>query len=476
MAGTARIFLAELLFPLTALITTAFLTRQLGPQGYGVLALTLTTIIWIESAITSFFAKATIKFVGETSDWRPAGAMIARLSLRVGTAAMVLLWFLAAPLSTLLNEPDLAYYLCVAAIDIPLFSLGQAYRSSLIGTGNYQGGAVARAGRWLTRMCLVIALVEAGLSITGVLFGVIAASIVELWLSRRYLGPGIFGKQPRVPIPIRRYGTLLFLSSLSFIIYNGMDLFMLKILGGTTTQAGIYGSAQSLSLLPGLFSWTFSSLLLATLSRQLADSQRNLARELVRDAMRVTLWLIPVAAIIAGAAPELVQVVFGPAFIQAGPLLALLIVGGVANVMFTVALTVMTADGHPARTVLFTAPLIPLALAGHLVLIPRYGQFGAAFVTVAVALLSTFVAVVSIGLPWRVWPPLGTFLRSLIIALIVGTASVLWPTPGVLVFAKLMVLGVTGLVTYWWIGEFRHGEIAAVRLMVLRKFEALQIT
>ena len=36
-----------------------FLTRQLGPQGYGLMALALTTIIWVESAITSFFAKAT---------------------------------------------------------------------------------------------------------------------------------------------------------------------------------------------------------------------------------------------------------------------------------------------------------------------------------------------------------------------------------------------------------------------------------
>lgn len=476
MYGTARIFLAELLFPLTALITTAFLTRQLGPQGYGVLALTLTTIIWIESAITSFFAKATIKFVGETSEWRPAGAMIARLSLRVGIAAMVLVWLLAAPLSTLLNEPDLAFYLCVAAIDIPLFSLGQAYRSALIGAGNYQGGAVARAGRWLARMCFVIVLVEASFSITGALLGIIGASIVELWLSRRYLGSGVFGKQPRVPIPIRRYGTLLFLSSLSFIIYNGMDLFMLKILGGTATQAGIYSAAQSLSLLPGLFSWTFSSLLLATLSRQLADSQRTLARDLVRDAMRVTLWLIPIAAIIGGAAPELVQIVFGTAFLQAGPLLALLVIGGVANVMFTVALTVMTADGYPARTVLFTAPLIPLALVGHLVMIPRYGQLGAALVTVVVALLSTSVAVVSICTPWHVWPPLATFLRSVVIALVLGTASVLWATPGMFVFAKLMILGVIGLVTYWWIGEFRHGEIAVVRSLVLRKLEALQVT
>ena len=358
MDGTARILLAELLFPLTALITTGFLTRQLGPQGYGLLALALTTIIWIEGAITSFFAKATIKFVGETSDWKPVGAMVVRLSLKVGIAAMVLVWLLAAPISILFNEPDLALYLRVCAVDIPILCLGQAYRNVLIGTGNYQAGAVARAGRWLARMCLVVVLVEAGLSITGALLGVIGASVVELWLSRWYLGSGMFIKPPRMPIPIQRYGALLFLSSLCLIFYNGMDLFMLKILGGTATQAGIYSAAQSLSLLPGLFSWTFSSLLLATLSRQLADRQGERAREVARDAMRVTLWLVPVAAIIAGAAPEIVQVVFGSAFMPAGPLLALLIVGAVANVVLMVSLTIMTAVGLPARTVMFTAPLV----------------------------------------------------------------------------------------------------------------------
>lgn len=476
MDGTARIFLAELLFPITALITTGYLTRQLGPQGYGLLALTLTTIIWIESAITSFFAKATIKFVGETSDWKPVGAMVVRLSLKVGIAAMVLVWFVAAPLSALLNEPDLAWYLRVCAVDIPILCLGQAYRNVLIGTGHYQAGAVARAGRWLARMCLVVVLVTAGFSITGALLGVIGASGVELWLSRWYLGPGMFLKQSQVLLPIRRYGALLFLSSLCLIFYNGMDLFMLKILGGTATQAGIYSAAQSLSLLPGLFSWTFSSLLLATLSRQLADRQGERARELARDAMRVTLWLVPVAAIIAGAAPEIVLVVFGSVFMPAGPLLALLIVGAIANVMLMVSLTIMTAAGLPARTVMLTAPLVPLALSGHLLLIPRLGEQGAALVTVAVSFLGASVAVASVYALWKVCPPVGTFLRSLVVGLVVGAASVWWPTPGLFVFAKLILLGMISLLGYWWIGEFRQGEIAAVRSLLLRKTEAVQVT
>lgn len=315
----------------------------------------------------------------------------------------------------------------------------------------------------------MLVLVQTGFSITGALLGVIGASIAEMWLGRRYLAVNIFRNHTRVSLPIRRYGGLLFLSSVSIIICNGMDLFMLKILGGTATEAGIYSAAQSLALLPSLFSWTFSSLLLATLSRHIANNQRNHAKELVRDAMRITLLFIPVAAIIAGAAPEIVEVFFGPAFNPAGSLLSLLLIGSIANVMFTLALTVMTADGHPARTVFFTAPFIPLAIAGHLAMIPRIGQFGAALVTVGVSSLSACVAVASISIPWKVWPPLGTFLRSLVIALALGTAAMLWPTPGLFVFMKLIALGMVGFLSYWWIGEFCKEEIAAVRSLLLLK-------
>jgi O-antigen/teichoic acid export membrane protein len=475
MDGTARIFLAELLFPLTALITTGFLTRQLGPQGYGLLALTLTTIIWVESAINSFFTKATIKFVGEADDWKPVGVMVIRLSLKIGIGAMVLVWILAAPLSALFKEPDLAFYLRVCALDIPLLCVGQAYRNVLIGMGNYRAGAAARAGRWLVRMGLVVALVQAGFSITGALLGVIGSSLAELLLSRWYLGEGMFVKQAPVPLPIQRYGALLFLSSICLIFFNGMDLFMLKILGGTAAQAGIYSAAQSLSLLPGLFSWTFSSLLLATLSRQLADCQRERARELARDAMRVTMFLLPVAAIIAGAAPEIVQVVFVAAFLPAGPLLALLIVGAVSNVMLMVSITIMTAAGLPARTIMFTAPMVLSALAGHLVLIPRLGQQGAALVTVVVSSLGAIAAGAGVYALWKVWPPVGTVIRSLAIGLVAGTVSLWWPTSGVLVFPKLVLLGIISVLGYWWIGEFRPGEIAAVRLFLGRKAASVQV-
>jgi hypothetical protein len=77
---------------------------------------------------------------------------------------------------------------------------------------------------------------------------------------------------------------------------------------------------------------------------------------------------------------------------------------------------------------------------------------------------------------WKVWPPVGTFLRSLVVGLVVGAASLWWPTLGLFVFAKLIVLGLISLLGYWWIGEFRQGEIAVVRSFLRRKTEPVQVT
>jgi hypothetical protein len=76
---------------------------------------------------------------------------------------------------------------------------------------------------------------------------------------------------------------------------------------------------------------------------------------------------------------------------------------------------------------------------------------------------------------WTVWPPVGTVIRSLAVGLVVGTASLWWSTPGVLVFVKLVLLGIVSVLGYWWIGEFRHGEIVAVRSFLSRKAQPVQV-
>src|SRR5215469_3137849 len=203
--GAIRVFLAEMLFPLTGIITVAFLTRQLGPEGYGLLVLTATLVSWVEGNINSMFSRATIKLVGEAEDWRSVGSIWARLHLAASCAATVLLWLLAVPIAKLLNEPVLATYLCLFALDIPLFSLAQAHRHIMLGLGFFRQGALARAGRWVSRLLLIILFVELGFSVSGAILGSIGASLVELAIGRCHVRPSCLGRVPLLYPSLRDY-------------------------------------------------------------------------------------------------------------------------------------------------------------------------------------------------------------------------------------------------------------------------------
>ncbi|MCS6927745.1 MAG: oligosaccharide flippase family protein, partial [Candidatus Binatia bacterium] len=320
--GTLRVFLAEALFPLTGLITAVFLTRRLGPEGYGLLTLAAALIVWAENGVAGLFSRATYKLVAEAEDWRPVGAMLVRWHLAVGCGITLLLWVCAAPLAKLFREPALTSYLWLFALDLPLFGLAHAHRNILVGVGEFRQRALVGASRWLARLVLIVLFVELGFSVHGAICGSIGASLVELLIGRVYIRPPLFSP---APFPVRqlwKYSGLVGLSALSLACYNRLDLVALKVLGGTAAQAGLYGAAQNLTVLPSIFALSFSPLLLATLTRVLRTADHHSAREISRDAMRLVVALLPFAGMTAGAAPEIVDTIFGPAFSPAAPLLA----------------------------------------------------------------------------------------------------------------------------------------------------------
>src|SRR5262249_57756191 len=122
------------------------------------------------------FARATFKFVAETEDWRPIGTTVVQLQLAVGGGVMLLLWLLASPLGRLCNEPRLATYLRLFALDLPLFGLARAHHDILIGLRPFNQRAVVTAGRWVARLILIVSLVAGGLAGPGAILGSLGAA------------------------------------------------------------------------------------------------------------------------------------------------------------------------------------------------------------------------------------------------------------------------------------------------------------
>jgi O-antigen/teichoic acid export membrane protein len=442
LRGSIRVFAAEALAVPTGIAIVGFLARRLGADGYGEFTVAAAFVAWVEWSLASALSRASVTFVAQAPDRRAAGAAVVRTYLVASLGAALLVWIAAPRVAVALRQPALAADLRLFVLDLPLFALAQAHRAILIGVGAFTARAILAAGRWIARMAGVLVLVGLGFGIPGAIVGTLAASVVELAVARRYVRPPLVGRPLAPAGMLLRAGLPLALLDLGMRAFDKVDLFCLMALTGSSTLAGFYGAAQNLSLAPGMFALSFSPLLLSTLTRTVRSDGEAVARPVAVEALRVVVGLVPFAALAAGASGEITVLLLGESFLPAASLFAVLVFGALGLVWLSVGAAVLTAAGKPWWAVAIAGPLVALAVAGHLVLIPRYGALGAAAVSTGLALLGGIVALGAVQRIWRIVPPRAAVLRA---AALAGGAWVLasvWSTPGGLLAVKLAAISV----------------------------------
>ena len=398
-----------------------------------------------------------------------------RLYLILGCSVTKIVWLLANPIAALMGEPALAGYVRLLAIDLPLFCAAQAHRNIIVGLGQFRRRAIVSGTRWIARLVLIVMCAELSGSALGAIWGSICASLVELVICRFYVRPGLFLRNAYPWRQLCGYAWPLVAAALCLSLYSRVDLILLKALGATADDAGVYGVAQNLALLPSLLSFALAPALLHTLNQSLQHQREMEARDLARQAIRGVLLLLPVAGIVAGGAPEIIALVFGPEFLAASAPLRLLIFASVAFLLIAVATSVMTAWGKP-RWVLHTAwPLLLCATLGHLFFIRLAGATGAAAVTTAVACIGAVVTVKLVRRVWHITVSTNCFLSSLIVSAAgyAFTASFHVPEYPLLVLPKLACAVLFVPVAFWLLGEFSAHEISAVRATFKRQDQSI---
>lgn len=457
--GTAAVLMAEALALPTGLLTAGVLTRALGPNDYGLLTLAATLVSWVEWTITSTLARPTIRFVSQADDPHGVGRTVVRLHAGLGISGLALTMILAEPVARSLGEPALAGYLRLFALDILVFVLAQAHRNVLIGLGRFTHRAWASAGRWVARLALIVALVHAGFGVAGAIWGSIGASIVELTIAQWYVRPG---SGARVRIPVRLwvgYAAPIGLGAVMLRLFEKLDIVLLTGLGGTAADAGIYGAAQNLSTVPGLFALSFSPLILSSIGRARGAGDHEAALRSARFALRVTIAMAPFVALAIACAPELVLFVFGAPFGGAGPILAMLLGGAMGLLIISVATAIMTAFERPIWVPALTVPLIPVAIIAHVNVIPRFGAAGAAAVTTLTAAAAALCALLLLHGRWAMLPAATTWARAALTSVIVVLVAHTIPVAGAAVLGKLAGLSGLILVTYMLLGEVSRREL-----------------
>ena len=453
----------------TGLVTAAFLTRWLGPSDYGLLALAATLVSWIQWSISAMFSRATSIYISQSKDWHGIGTAALRLFLSAGLLAAIILWFLADSIASMLGEPRLAGLLQIFAIDIPLFALVQAHRNILIGTGRYRQSAWSSAGKWLTRMLLVVAFVWLGFSVEGAVLGSIGATVLELLIARYFVRPRLFGRVNSPVFRLLRFAVPLYVMGTCMQLLDKIDIFALKLLGGTAAQAGIYGAAQNLAFVPVVFSLSFVPLLQSTLVRLVRDGHATDARLVARESIRLSVLLLPFAGMSAGASSEITRLIFGLNFTESGPILAWLISGAVLHVLVSVNASILISAGRTRFALLIIGLMVPTAIFGHILMIPAFGPVGASMVTAGAYLAAAMAGSTAVRTTWGLGIPLATLARSLALTVLAFCAAYWWPTTGLILILKLCLICIAIPLLYYLGGELTNRDLSFVIPPLARK-------
>lgn len=459
LGGTTWIALAQASMLPTGFVTVVYLTHRLGADGYGLFALAASIVTWLEWGVSAVFGRATIKFVGEATNWQMVATTALKVQLGISLLVALGLAVLAPAIAALLHEPILTPLLWLFALEIPLFNLVQVHQNILTGLGRFGVQALVSAIRWTARLLFIVVLVEVvGLSTQSAVVGSVVSLLFSLAVCRCFIRPSLWQTSSFPTQNFASYATPLFLSALALQLYERLDIVALKALGGTAEAVGFYAVAQNLALLGRVFSPALASVLLASISQLLYEAKIAQCKQLSHSAMRAVLLHIPFIALAGGSASEIVQLLFGERLAPAAPLFTLLMLAAIAAVMMAVTSAILIASEKPWWALFMAVPLPAIALVCHLFLIPRAGMLGAALGTLLVTVLGAWIGVVAVYIRWEVWPPVMTLGRSCLVGGLVAIAAAFWPATGFWLCFKLMGLSLAILLALWLLGEFTQED------------------
>jgi PST family polysaccharide transporter len=382
--GAGWSFVNTLVTKLAAIAVTVVVIRIVSPRDFGVFAVAL-----VVYTIVSAFAELGLSACIARRDMDPAVAgpvvtalsMISYFTLAAGMALT------AGPIATALGAPEAEPAIRILSISICLSSF-TAVSSSLLVRDYRQGRLFAANAIAFVPANLVLIL----LAFTGNgalafawsrVVGQAVAGIVVITATRPWYGPRWNRHQAAT---VLRFGLPLAGANLmNYMLLNADIAFIGALLG--PTLLGIYTLAFNVaSWSTSVLGGTINGVAMPAFSALRRDPEQ-LQATLVRWSRLVSLVAFPVSVLTAVLSTELVGVLYGPKWIAAGPVLAILAVYGGVFVVSLLLSNLLVGIGRTSRVFIIQAVWLGTLLPSIALGVAWFGVVGAALAHVAVILL-----------------------------------------------------------------------------------------
>jgi O-antigen/teichoic acid export membrane protein len=443
------------------------LARALGPVAYGVYGVVYSVLLTAELIARLGVPIAVNRLVAAEPARAPAITATAVTATLVITSVLWIGFVIAAPvLADLLALPGGAGLLRLAALDIPIFGLFLVLTGALQGAHRFTAASAATAVYAGAKLAGIALLIPFGPSAAGALLVNVAGSAVALLFCLWALGIGVLRPRLVEGRAILNLAAPVALRGVAVQLLSALDLWALGIAGAMVAPAerGFYVAAVSIARLPNIVVLGSTGMLIATLTRALADGDTQRARTILETALRWLLaLLVPATILLAANAREIMALLFGDDYAGGGRFLALLVFGhGLAAPLLTVltgALIAAAQPGAAARSGLAALVLLVVLLG---VLVPVMGATGAAAASLAATSVAAILAGVTVHRCFGAWLRIGTLLRITLSAGVIGGVSWRLPSTGAMLLLELAGLGALSFAALLPLGVLRRGELMSL--------------
>ncbi|WP_180357927.1 lipopolysaccharide biosynthesis protein [Streptomyces sp. NP160] len=396
---------------LAQVLFAVVLARIIGPEEFGLVSAatvyaTLTALLLDQGLSAALVQRRDLP--------EGAGRAVATLNVVVALVLGGLTWVLAPALADFFSAPELSLAFRVLGAGLVLKALAVAPRALLSRALDFRPVAVGDVAGAVCGVAVGLGAAFSGAGYTSVLAQVLTTDAVVaavLLVAARGPLPGASLGPLRVLLPFsaRVFGA----NAVAYFSRNTDNVLVGKVLG--LEALAQYAMAYRVLVIPvQLLGQTVKRTLFPAFSR-MADDPPAVARALVAGTELVALLAVPVMALVACAAPEAVDLVLGPAWAPAAPVMTVLALAGARETVFYITPSLVSALGRAGTTLRLELVSTGVQVVGIVAGLP-FGILGVAvgYATAGLLMTPVFLAVqrrvtgVTVGAQLRALAPAAT--------------------------------------------------------------------
>ena len=437
---------------LSGLIMSVLLARGLGPTRMG----EYSYILWAARTMTALammgFAVATVRYTAAAiaqGDRALAWGFVHLLKRRQIIATLIVI-AVGLPLLMVFAPANLRWPLVIMCIALFPATVEYIYSNSVYGAQRYDLTAQASTIKMIVQLTLSVIVLALGFGIIGLVTANLITSTVSCTLQRRR-SQSVYPKTP-APVPpdvlpeLRRFLVpLSVVTVLDALVWDRSPVFFLQ-LWGSPHDIAYYSLAFGLAATAMIIPQITVGGLLPAFSALHGSGAVDEFRRVYRTALRYVLLAgAPIAATSIATAPTLITFLYGDVYLPVARLFSVLIAVAMIAVMRSVAWAALRGLGDRKWAVIATGVSAVVSIATAVLLVGRFGTWGAVAANGAAQLVATTWVLVVMAKTYRCGFPALDATKIVLAAMIALVAGLAITGPGI---PRLVLTGLVVPATY----------------------------